>query len=280
MQMPLCAAEREGNMATFHIEFFSESLLRPVSFRVLLPNDVRIPAEELAKNPHYRREPKTLFLLHGYTNASGEWYYGSSIRFLAEKYHLAVVFPNGENGFYLKWEATGHRYCDFVGSELVEYMRKTFGLAKSAQDTFIGGLSMGGFGALHTAFAFPENFGKVAAMSSALIVHGIAGMKPGQDNGVANYEYYRSCFGDLDRVEESDANPETLLLRLKGEKKKIPGIFMVCGTQDFLLENNRAFHRFLLQEEIPVFYEESPGSHNMQFWDAKLEPAIRWMLED
>lgn len=219
-----------------------------------------------------------MFLLHGYTSGSGEWYYESSIRFLAEKYNLAVVFPNAENSFYLNGDATGRNFCDFVGSELVEYMRKTFGLAQSEEDTFIGGLSMGGFGALHTAFAFPENFGKTIAMSSALIVHEIAGMKPGQDNGVANYEYYRCCFGDLDKVEESDANPETLLLRLKREGRKIPDIFMVCGTEDFLLEKNRAFHRFLLQEEIPVFYEESAGSHNMMFWNAKLEPAIRWML--
>ncbi|MDE7299308.1 MAG: hypothetical protein K2N94_10850, partial [Lachnospiraceae bacterium] len=81
-------------------------------------------------------------------------------------------------------------------------------------------------------------------------------------------------------VEESDANPETLLLRLKREGRRIPGIFMVCGTEDFLLERNRAFHRFLQQEGIPVFYEESAGSHNMQFWDPKLEPAIRWLLEE
>lgn len=265
-------------MATLNIEFFSKTLIRPVAFRLLLPNDTRVPAQELAANPHYQRPAKTLFLLHGYTSGSGEWYYESSIRFLAEKYNLAVVFPNAENSFYLNGDATGRNFCDFVGSELVEYMRKTFGLAQSAEDTFIGGLSMGGFGALHTAFAFPENFGKTIAMSSALIVHEIAGMKPGQDNGVANYEYYRCCFGDLDKVEESDANPETLLLRLKREGRKIPDIFMVCGTEDFLLEKNRAFHRFLLQEEIPVFYEESAGSHNMMFWNAKLEPAIRWML--
>ncbi len=266
-------------MSIINIEFFSGALLRPVSFRVFLPNDVRIPPSELASNPHYQRPAKTLFLLHGYTNNSGEWFYGSSARYLAEKYNLALVCPNGENGFYLNGGATGSRYCDFVGQELVEYMRKTFGLAGGPEDTFIGGLSMGGFGALHTAFAFPENFGKTIAMSSALLIHELPKIQPGQDNGVANYEYYRRCFGDLSQVEESDANPETQILKLKQESKKIPDIFMVCGTEDFLIERNRAFYRFLQQEGVPVFYEESPGTHNMQFWDAKLEPAIRWMLE-
>lgn len=266
-------------MSTLSIEFFSGCLMRPVTFRVYLPDGMRYPTQEGKDNPHFARPTKTLFLLHGYTSDLNEWLYGSSIRFLAEKYNLAVVFPNGENSFYLNGASTGRKYCDFVGGELVDYMRKVFGLAKGADDTFIGGLSMGGFGALHTAFAFPENFGKVAAMSSALLIHEIAGMKPGQDNGVANYDYYRLCFGDLDRVEESDANPETLVLRLKEEKKTIPGIFMACGTEDFLLERNRAFCAFLKKEDIPVQYEEGPGSHNMQFWDAMLEPAIQWMLK-
>lgn len=265
-------------MSTLSIEFFSGCLMRPVTFRAYLPDGMRFLTQEFKDSPHYKRPTKTLFLLHGYTSDSKEWLYGSSIRFLAEKYNLAVVFPNGENSFYLNGEATGRKYCDFVGGELVDYMRKVFGLAKTAEDTFIGGLSMGGFGALHTAFAFPENFSKVAAMSSALLIHELAGMKPGQDNGVANYGYYHLCFGNLDHVQESDANPETLLLRLKEENKTIPDIFMACGTEDFLLERNRAFRDFLQKENIPVVYEEGPGSHNMQFWDAKLEPAIKWML--
>ena len=36
-------------------------------------------------------------------------------------------------------------------------------------------------------------------------------MKPGGQDGLANYEYYRECFGDLDKVLESDNNPEVLV---------------------------------------------------------------------
>ena len=58
-----------------------------------------------------------------------------------------------------------------MGKELIAYLQKTFGIAMKAEDTFIGGLSMGGFGALHTGFLYPENYSKIAALSSALIVH-------------------------------------------------------------------------------------------------------------
>ncbi len=169
--------------------------------------------------------------------------------------------------------STGHNYCTFLGEELVNYVRKTFGLAMSADETCIMGLSMGGFGALHTAFRYPDVFGKTAALSSALIVHGIAGMKPGGQDGLANYEYYRECFGDLDKVLESDNNPEVLVKRLKDQGKKIPEMFISCGTEDFLLENNRQFHSFLNENDIAHTYIESAGGHDMAFWN---EYAIKF----
>lgn len=248
-------------MADITIDFFSNSLMRNVSFKMYIPNDFRtdIPREE---TEYSRRKMKTLFLLHGYTGNASNW----MPAWVAEKYNFAVVMPNGENSFWLDGAATGHKFCTYVGDELVKYVRKTFGLAMSADDTYIMGLSMGGFGALHTAFAYPDNFGKVAALSSALIVHGIAHMKAGEDNGVANYDYYHGCFGDLETVEQSDNNPEVLAERLC-KSGRLPEIFMACGTEDFLLEENRHFHKFLDSIGAKHTYLESSGTHDMPFWN-------------
>ena len=153
-----------------------------------------------------------------------------------------------------------------MGEELIEYIRKTFGLALTPDKTGVMGLSMGGFGALHTALAYPETFGCAAALSSALIHNEVAKMKEGQGNSVANYEYYRECFGDPSKLQESDNNPEYLVKKLKAEGRKLPDIFMACGTEDFLLEPNRAFHKFLTDEGVDHVYEESEGIHDMNFW--------------
>lgn len=244
-------------MAHFTVRFFSESLVRRTTFEMIIPNDIRGKASE------NRGKMKTLFLLHGYTGDAWNWV----PEYLAEKYDFSIVLPSGENGFWLDGISTGHKFGTFIGEELVNYIRRTFGLAMSAEETYIMGLSMGGFGALHTALAYPDTFGKTAALSSALIVHGIAGMKSGEDNGVANYEYYRECFGDLDKVLESDNNPETLVKKLKAQGKKLPEIFMACGTEDFLLENNRQFHNFLNENDVKHVYLESAGGHDMKFWD-------------
>ena len=258
-------------MAYFRIDYDSAALQRSVSFEMLIPNDPRpdAPASD-------REMPKhTLFLLHGYHGKAYNWVpYG-----LPEKYRFAIVMPSAENSFYLNGTATGTYYQTFVGEELVDYVRRTFGLAASADSTCIAGLSMGGFGALHTGLSYPERFGKITALSSALIVHEVAQMKPGQDNGVANYDYYLRTFGSPDTLEAGDNNPETLVRKLKAAGRKIPDIYMACGTEDFLLENNRAMHRFLLDEQVAHEYHEGPGSHDHVFWTEYIEKAVRWMFE-
>ncbi len=218
---------------------------------------------------------RTLFLLHGYTGKAGNY-----VPFdLPYKYNFAIVMPSAENSFYLNGLSTGHAFQTLVGEELVEFVRKTFGLAGDPANTGIAGLSMGGFGALHTGLAYPRTFGKIGAMSSAFIHHEVAQMKPGQGNEVANYDYYRECFGEPALLEESDNNPETLIRKLKAAGEKIPEIYMACGTEDFLIENNRAMHRFLEAEGVPHEYHEGPGIHDMVFWTEYIQKIVRWMFE-
>lgn len=217
-------------MAHLTVKYFSECLIRHTTFEMYLPNDARanLPWEQ-GENPYRKRPMKTLFLLHGFSGSAENYV----PEYLSEQYNFAVIAPNGENGFWLDGISTGHKFCTLLGEEMPDYVHKTFGLANSAEDTYILGLSMGGFGALHTGLAYPHRFGKIGAMSSALIVHEVAGMKDGQGNEVANYEYYRECFGQPDRVLGSDNNPETLVDKLLSENKKMPEIYMSCGTEDF-----------------------------------------------
>lgn len=265
-------------MAQFETVFQSEMLCRAVRVQVLIPNDV-FP-EMKQGNPHYERPLKTLFLLHGYSGCDKDWLIGSDIATLSAKYNVAVVMPNGENSFYLNGAGTGRAYASFVGEELPEYMKKTFQICNSKEDTYIGGLSMGGFGALHTGLAYPNTFGKIAALSSALIVHNIAHMQPGDlCDVVADYDYYRLAFGDLEVVEQSDNNPEVLLKKIKEYNEAVPPIYIACGTEDFLLEHNRAFKSFLDSEQIPVHYIEGTGTHDWKYWNHHLALFLPWMLE-
>ena len=138
---------------------------------------------------------------------------------------------------------------------------------------------MGGFGAIHTALKYPERFGKMFGLSSALIVNGIKGMKPGSHNDIADYDYYAQIFGDLDQLEESENNPEYLVTERLKKEEKIQPIFMACGSEDFLLNENHEFRDFLEKKGVDVTYKESTGIHDWKFWNEYLEPAIQWLID-
>lgn len=261
-------------MSQISIEFFSRSLIRPVQFKMVIPNDGNPDW-----HPEQKREGKTMkviFLLHGYTGAAGNWI----PEYLCTLYNFAVVTPSGENGFWVDGISTGHKYATFLAEELVDYVRSTFHLAMTPEDTFVMGMSMGGFGALHTALAYPDRFSKAIALSSALIVKGVAHMQPGTDNGVANYEYYRECFGDLETVLSSRNNPEVLVEEILAEGKAMPEIFMACGTEDFLLEPNRDFHKYLESKNVEHHYYESAGVHDMVFWEEYAKKLVPLLFEE
>ena len=260
-------------MANLTIRFYSNCLRRFTTFKMYIPNDVRDDVPQV-ETEYTKRPVKTLFLLHGYTGDADNWIPEE----LSDKYNFAVVAPNGENSFWLDGISSGHQFASFLGEELIGYVRKTFGLAQKKEDTYICGMSMGGFGALHTALYYDQVFGKAAALSSALIVHEVAEMKEGEGNPVANYEYYRECFGNPAKVLDSESNPETLVKKLKKEGKALPEILMCCGTEDFLLENNRQFHRFLEDEGVEHIYEEDEGNHDMVFWSKYVEKFIPIMF--
>ncbi|PXV86834.1 S-formylglutathione hydrolase FrmB [Lachnotalea glycerini] len=263
-------------MALLQVNYFSEALKKITTFHIFLPNDVQ--PIMIQGNKHYEREIKTLYLLHGFSGGTIDWMLGSSAQDMAIKYNIAIVMPSGDNSFYLDAKATGKAYGRFVGEELVSYVSKTFGLSEKKEDLYIGGLSMGGFGAIHTGFLYHDTFHKIFALSSALIIHNIKDKTKEYEDIIANYEYYTLTFGDLSKLEQSENNPEYLVKKLKKENKQLPSLFMACGTEDFLLQENRRFHKFLVDENVDVVYQESPGIHDWKFWNEYLEPAIVWML--
>ncbi|MGE5614684.1 MAG: alpha/beta hydrolase [Bacillota bacterium] len=262
-------------MALLQVNYFSKSLRRITTFNTLLPLDTYGTPEQ---NETFRQPVKALYLLHGYTGNYTDWVCGSIIRELSSKYNIAVFMPSGDNFFYLDDTDMGALYSEFVGNELVEFTRKMFPLSGNREDTFIGGLSMGGYGAIRNGLKYSHNFSRIIALSSALITYKIAGIKPGFKDMVADYNYYARVFGDPDSLLGSDRDPEAIIVKMKKEGLSIPEIYMACGTEDFLLNENRRFHEFLVSEGVEHTYIESPGAHDWKFWNEHIEKGIEWSL--
>ena len=262
-------------MAIVTTRYRSNCLNGFVTFTAVLPFE-NFGEDYFNPNPdaYDKGEPmKTLYLLHGVTGDEVDWLYGTRIARYAEERHIAVIMPAGRNNFYLDNHEC-ERWGEFIGKELVAVTRGMFHLSDRREDTFICGLSMGGYGALRNGLKYQDTFGKIAGLSSALVFYDLADREDGgpwlQSRG-----YAERMFGDVTNVMGSDMDLEYLYLN---GRKDIP-IFMAIGESDGLLEVNRRFKAFLEKHGADLTYLEEPGAHEWDFWDRNIVRVLDWMTE-
>ena len=263
-------------MAVISVNFLSGSLGRTVPIQVILPTDkMSFDGSSKAAGPF-----RTLYLLHGIIGDCGDWIKGTAIERFAMDRDLAVVMPSGENAFYVDQPWSCNYYSKFIGEELVDFTRRTFPLSSKREDTFIGGLSMGGYGALYNGLKYSETFGSIIALSSALILDDDFLKKEEHPRYPSQSEEYKHfCFGpDLEEAVKGEKNPRTRIHMLKEAGKDIPALYIACGDKDGLYAKNVSFVEFLKEEGVPYTFEEGPGfSHEWEFWDQYIRRALDWL---
>ena len=262
-------------MALIKVDFLSRSLMRTVPIQVILPVDkLAMPGM-----PERQKKPfKTLYLLHGIFGNCTDWVSGTRVQAWAQEHDLAVVMPSGDNSFYVD-HPSGALYGEYIGRELVDITREMFPLSDKREDTFIGGLSMGGYGAIRNGLKYAETFGCIAGLSAALVLESAAKSEytPKSNMPIGSRSYYESVFGDLEQLDGSDMDLQALVKNLKQSGSSIPELYLACGTEDSLIVSNRKFRDFLAAESVSCTYVEGPGQHNWEFWNTYIEKVINWL---
>jgi len=248
--------------------------MRTVTISAIVPVDKLVLPGMSARE---KKPFKTLYLLHGIFGNYTDWLSGTRIQSWAEERDLAVIMPSGENAFYVDNNIPGGKYGEFIGRELVEFTRNLFPLSRKREDTFIAGLSMGGYGALRNGLKYNEVFGALAGLSCAFILEGAPTSREDAPFPFARKSYLQSVFGDLDTVLESDKNPKWIVKMLKERNSPIPLIYLCCGTEDNLICASRDFHNFLSETGVEHVYEEGPGIHDWIFWDTYIKKVLDWL---
>lgn len=262
-------------MAVFDITLFSNSLHRQTPVTAIIPvEQLDIPGfPKLDKSKPFR----ALYLLHGFSGCHQDWIRGSRIEQLAMMHNIAIFCPSGENSFFLDDRTRDALYEQYLCQELIEFTRRVFPLSNAIKDTSIGGLSMGGYGALRNGLKHNDVFGNIIALSSALITDGVVDIVKQTDNPIAPPSYYIHVFGKPEEVVGSDVDPKALAKKLIDSDGPIPNIFMACGTEDFLVSENRSLDAHLTKIGLNHTYLESPGMHDWIFWDNYIEKALIWL---
>lgn len=264
-------------MAYIQMNVMSEALMRTVNINVILPVD-KIPFPGVPKPE--RKQFKTLYLLHGVFGSQVDWINGTNLQRWAEEKEVAVIMPAGENMFYLDQEKAHNFYGEFVGKELLELTRRSFPLSDKREDTFIGGLSMGGYGALRNGLKYWENFGYIAGLSCADITKDIDKRTDDVEMFQESRSYAESVFGDLSKVKGSDKDIHWLIKNLREQGVELPKIYLACGDDDFLLEANQALRDCFAENGYDLTYEQGPGAHEWDFWNRHIKKVLDWLPLD
>lgn len=266
--------EMEEIMALLHVDFFSDVLGMCMQMDVILPQQTKGQIGMEGKGS--KGKIPTLYLLHGMSDDHTIWQRRTSIERYVSDLGIAVVMPTTHLGWYTDM-AWGNRYWTFISKELPEICRSFFAnLSDRREDTFAAGLSMGGYGAMKLGLSASETFGMAASLSGGLDAASVSGWGKTEEEK----RYWQSVFGNLDKVENGSNDLFAEAAKLKESGKPLPKLYMWCGTEDFLYEQNVHMKEHLTKLGYELTYEESPGDHQWKYWDEKIQSVLEWIMKN
>lgn len=237
-------------MAFMEMHFTSQVLDLSVSVNVLVPDDIQ-EGEKL----------KVLYLLHGYMGNHTDWVRYTSIERYLWNHRMIVIMPSAMNSYYADM-VYGMPFFTFISKELPQYMERLLPISKQREDRYICGLSMGGYGAFKIALTNPESFSYAGSLSGALDVESVRKLM----KDTPRSKLYDAMFGN-DQIQGSPNDLFHLVDINMRNKQKMPHLYMACGTEDFLYQDNLNFKQHLVSHRADFTYVEGPGDHSWAFWD-------------
>ena len=213
-----------------------------------------------------------LYMLHGYTDNEDCWMVNLNLKIVADRLindnmiePVIIVMPQIDNSFgvnsdksiYLSLKYSAGLYEDYLYKDLIPNIDKYYKTIKNRNSRYIGGLSMGGYAALHLAFNHSELFSKVGGHSPALLV---------EDSWLYPNDQIR-----LER--------DPMLLVISKKVKNIE-VYLDCGDKDsFKFYNSCETLAHILQNQnIQYEYHLNPGEHNKEYWNANSDKYLMFYV--
>lgn len=234
--------------------FYSDALGRTMPYGIYLP-----PTYDSDPTRHY----PVAYMLHGAGGHYSEWVaYGlpesaEDLIWNGEIQPMIIVMPQGDQSYFVNHVGTdGARWGDYIAFDLVAHIDATYRTIPQPRSRAIGGLSMGGFGALQLAFTHPEIFGVVGAHSPAL--HTIAQIS------------------DLIDTADGDAEFDPLELAKTLDPAYAPKVWVDAGSEDEWAERDLLLGQILDGRNIPHQVQLSPGRHTAEYWTGRAKDYVRF----
>ena len=231
------------------MRYFSPAIASQTSMQVIIPQ---------TPGPH-----PVIYQLHGLSDDASIWQRRTTIELHAERINAMVVMLEGGTSFYTdKADGTGRWEAHIL--ESITLVDSTYRTRTDRQGRAIGGLSMGGYGALKIGLKHAVRFGSIVSHSGA----------------VDMVNRYREFLKDpylaslVRSIYAAGVPASEDIFPLALAAAPLPQIAIDCGRDDFLLEDNRRLHAHLTRNRIAHRYQELPGSHSWEYWQDRLQASF------
>lgn len=258
--------------------YFSKVLNHNTEINVIIPTPEgkeQITEQGTGKRYEYEKGLPVVYLLHGAYGDCSSWIRFSNIERYAQTHNIVAVAASVENSLYQDM-VHGNQYFTYMTEELPSYITTLFPVSKKREDTYIAGFSMGGYGAWYLGLSHPERYSKIAGMSAAMDIDGLA--KGCLDGTIDGPFPWKDAFADPNSLAGTDKDIFELYRRCK-EKGIVPELYQACGTEDFLYQMNLDAKERLIKMGAEITYSETSGAmHNWDYWDKEINKILDWMM--
>ena len=200
-------------------------------YNVLLPKDY-------SEDKSY----SVLYLLHGRLNTPNIWFSTLELEKTIDYYyrnHLLntiIVMPEALDTYYVDYYKENFRYETFFINSFMPEIEKIFSIDRNYKSRYIGGFSMGGYGALCYTFKYEGMFSFCYSMSTPM-------------EGRNNSPYTPPVINYVNK-----------------EMKEYPSVIIDIGKDDGLNEVNLETTLALRLMLIPHEFILRDGGHDSDFW--------------
>lgn len=231
----------------------------------------------VAVEEFYTRRYPALWLLHGTSGDNDCWVRFTRLESWAEQYKIAVIMPDCRLSAFCDMDK-GPAYYTFLTQELPAVCRPIFPLLAGRENNFIGGLSMGGYGAMKIGLRNPDNYSLILNLSGGVdrVAHVKRTILENKVTGLHNLNAMRATFGDLSTIEGSVNDVFALATELARTGKQKPEIFTSIGTKDPHWDENVRLRTELIRDGYSVYWEQGPFIHDWVNWNHYIELALEW----
>ena len=230
-----------------------------------------IPVGELEPGQKYQ----VLYLFHGGHGDDLDYLQFTTLDQLSAKHKLVMIMPDCQNSYYQDMYR-GSDFFTYILEELPAICQRIFPISRKRENTFAGGVSMGGYGAVRAAFTAPERYARAISIAGA--VDFPSGMYESINHLVWNPFKPYSLNQDPEHVEGTSSDLVALARRLKEKNIPIPPLFVRTGINDIFCHHMIMNIKQPLEElGVSMDYQEATEGHHWDFWAKCLPEAIRWL---